>query len=214
LTTSRSSDAEGITPAELDSRGAIETSADELLQLAGAKGRLPTPVGDIIQAAGLRIAINSYLDAGDHLHEAPEAVQSAASALRGKVRAIFDRPRGEIHLSPTVTQPGRRAFVLLHEVCHGWLPWYAALASADDHVTLSPRAASREERECNLGASELLFQGQLLTQLASGHVVGLVAVQQLARMFGASIHATFRRYVETHRGCPVCRGTLVTTVPV
>jgi hypothetical protein len=185
-------------PAELDSHPAVVRSTQALLDRADALGRLPTPVNDIVRAAGLTIASDSHLDVGTHLAEVPEAIWSAVSVLSHKVRAIFDRDAGEIHLSPSVTNPGQRAFVLLHEVCHGWLPWYAALANADDYTTLSPRATAREERECNLGASELLFQGELLTRMASQHIPGFVAIHQLARMFGASIHATFRRYVETH----------------
>jgi hypothetical protein len=197
-------------PGELDSRHAIAESAQELLQRAGAVGRLPTPVSDIITAAGIRVAAPSHMELGDHLADAPDEIWRAVAALQHKVRAIFDRGRREIHLSPTVSNGGQRAFVLLHEVCHGWLPWHVDLAHADDASTLSARAAARVERECNFGASELLFQGSLLTNLACGHPVEMSTVMRLARMFGASTRATFRRYVETHHS-PLAG--IVLTVP-
>ncbi len=54
------------------------------------------------------------------------------------------------------------------------------------------------EQEANQGAAELLFQRELFRQIAADYEIGCGAIVELAEKFGSSMHAAFRRYVETH----------------
>jgi hypothetical protein len=45
----------------------------------------------------------------------------------------------------------------------------------------------------------LLFQCELFDRVAADYRIGMAEVVELSQMFGASRHATFRRFVEQHR---------------
>jgi hypothetical protein len=172
---------------------------EQLLRAAEARGRLPTPVEDIVAAAGL-VRGSDEIFSPHILARAPKELRDAVSRLTGRVRAMLDRREREIYINPEITIEGRRNFQTLHEVGHEIVPWQAALAFADDDARLSWQTRIRFEREANISAGELLFQRALLTEIASNYSIRVATVIELAEMFGASIHSTFRRYVETHRG--------------
>ena len=67
------------------------------------------------------------------------------------------------------------------------------------------------EREANQGSAELLFQVDLMKRIAKDYPTDVSTPVQLAAMFGASMHSTFRRWIEDHRG-QVC-GIVVDPVP-
>lgn len=183
---------------DLDSGRDIARHTEDLLRRADAAGRLPTPVEDIIAAAGLEEPADSLLS-DSALAGVPEHLAAAMRKVRGKLHAVLDRRAREIHINPDVAIDGQRRFKQLHEVTHDILPWQGELAYADDAMTLSWRTHKRFEREANQGGAELLFQRELFTQMANDHKIGFPAVLELANQFGASYHASFRRYVETHR---------------
>lgn len=182
---------------DIESGDDIASITAALLRSANAVGRLPTPVDDLVRAAGLRVATQSLLqDAA--IRQAPNHLRAAMLRLKSKVKALLDRREREIHVAPEVDLESQRAFKKLHEVTHHILPWQDALAYADDALTLSPSTRTLFEQEANQGAAELLFQRELFTQLARDYQPGLAVVVDLSMRFGASIHASFRRYVETH----------------
>lgn len=186
------------TPDEL----AIEKHARELLRRAEAKGRFPTPVDDIVEAAGLVQPKQSLLS-GSVLEEAPLHLRRAIRKLSGRVRAVLDRKTHEVHVDPEIHNRGRLAFHKLHEVTHEILPWQKALAYADDDATLSFSVNRLFEWEANLGASDLLFQNESFDDLVRQYETGMAAVLELAEVVGASGHATFRRFVQVHDGAVV-----------
>lgn len=177
--------------------GAIESHARGLLRRAGVRGQFPTPVRDIVAAAGLKQPDQSFL-ADPWLNEAPRHVQKAIRRLRGRVRAVLDRKAREVHVDPTMQNQGRVAFHTLHEVTHDILPWQRALAYADDDAILSPEIKVLFEREANIGASFLLFQGSHFRGLVRDYEIGMASILALAQTVGASGHATFRRFVKVH----------------
>jgi len=159
-------------------------------------------VEDLVAAAGL-VRGSDEIFAEHVLARAPRELRDAVRGLVGKVRAMLDRREREIYVSPEITLLGRRNFQTLHEEGHERLPWQKKPAYADDDARLSWSIHVRFEREANQFASELLFQSGLFTEVASQYAIGMAAIVELADMFGASIHAAFRRFVETH-GAPVC----------
>lgn len=182
----------------LDSGPDIVRLTAGLLQRAEARDRLPTPVEDIIEAAGLTEPEESVL-ADDLIEEAPPHLASRIKRLKFKVQALVDRRAKEVHVCPDMNHDGQRRFKQLHEVTHELLPWQDETAYADDSMTLSWATRRRFEQEANQGGAELLFQRTLFEMMAADYEIGFPAILDLADKFGASYHASFRRYVETHR---------------
>ncbi len=183
---------------ELENAGEIKKATERLLGAAAARGRLPTPVDDLVRAAGLTEPAESILSESV-LRRAPQHIRDAVVPFKFKVKALLDRKAREIHVAEGVEHRGQRDFKRLHEVGHDILPSQRKLAYADDNRTLSWTVNMRFEQAANQAAAELLFQGELFRRIAADYQIGLASVVDLSELFGASIHATFRRYVETHR---------------
>jgi hypothetical protein len=188
---------------DLPSHQDIARLTDRLLRQAGAYGRLPTPVGDILAAAELVEAPQTFLSASS-IAEAPAHLRGILSRISGKVHAVLDRRTREVHINPATDLAGQQAFKRLHETSHDLFAWQhvddGRNGFADDLWTLSPKTHILFEREANQGAAELLFQRDRFATVASDYAVSSGAVIELAERFGSSIHAAFRRYVETHHG--------------
>jgi IrrE N-terminal-like domain len=183
---------------DLTSGTEIARLTDNLLHRADAYDRFPTPVEDIVLSAQLAEPEHSLLS-GFILAQAPRHLREAVAPLRRKVRALLDRKAREIHLDPTINNDAQRRFKRCHEVSHDLYPWQRALGYADDDTTLSFATHILFEREANQGAAELLFQRDRYRDVASDYAIGIATIIELAAMFGVSIHASFRRFVETHR---------------
>lgn len=186
----------------LDSQPEIERRAAALLRRAGAIGRLPTPVDDIVAAAGLTEPTESIL-ADDLFDSAPAYVQRAARKLRGRVVGLLDRRRREVHFDPSLTQDARRRFAKLHETGHGILPWQQALAYADDDLTLAAGTNELFELEASRAAAEMLFQGKQFADDTAESEIGFAAITEGCQAYGASLRAGLRRFVESHRASVV-----------
>lgn len=181
----------------LQSAEDIDACVDALLRRADAYGRYPTPVDDLVAASGLTEAHDFILDE-DTIALAPARLRDMLRSAREKVLGLVDRRARVIHVSPQVEMAARRGFVKLHEVSHHVLPWQRDLLYADDDESLSPATRARFEREANHGAAQLLFQCGDLAHNVADLPVGLDSVEVLARLYGASMRATFRRYGEQH----------------
>jgi len=114
------------------------------------------------------------------------------------------RPSDHIPINPATDHVAQKAFKRLHETSHELFPWQhigdGQAGFADDKFTLSPKTTDLFEQEANQGAAELLFQRLRFTEIAADYQIGCATIGELADKFGASKHASFRRYVETHRG--------------
>jgi hypothetical protein len=176
----------------------IRKEAERLLARAEVRGELPTPVDDLVSAAGLVQPKRSML-ANLVLNEAPAHLRGPIRRLRFKVQALLDREEREIHLDPSIDHPGQIAFKTLHEVAHDILPWQKELGYADDNTTLSLATRRLFEWQANTGAAELLFQRDLFRDMAHEIEIGLGAAFSTAREIGSSRRAGLHRYAETHR---------------
>jgi hypothetical protein len=189
---------------DLPSGSEIKRLTENLLRRADVVGRLPTPVDDLLAAAKLVEPANGFLTPGA-IAEAPAHLRAVLRAVSRKVHAVLDRKTREVHLNPQTDYTGQGAFKRLHEVSHELFYWQHADGGserpgfADDAFTLSPRVTALFEREANQGAAELLFQRDEFARAAADYRVSFAAIVELAQLYGSSIHAAFRRYVESHR---------------
>jgi hypothetical protein len=183
----------------------VQKYADLLLRKASAYGRLPTPVDDLIEAAELEIARESvlakigmdglYQRLPNSLKLAPEKLKRAAA----KVIGLLDRQDRTIHLDPD-THPKKRIYVSVHEIGHDFLPHQRKTFSIleDSETELDPDTKDLYEREANVFASEVLFQGDAFAVQAADFDLAIRVPIDLAKKFGPSVYSAARRYVSTH----------------
>jgi hypothetical protein len=191
---------------DLQSRTEIVRLTDRLLREADAYGQMPTPVSRIVAAADLTEAPQSFLTDAS-IADAPAHIRGMLRRIKGKAHAALDRRTREVHINPATDHAAQRAFKRLHETSHDLFPWQHVGEGddgfVDDDYTLSPKTTVVFEQEANQGAAELLFQRDRFAEMAADYQIGCAAISELATLFGASRHAAFRRYVETHRGALV-----------
>jgi hypothetical protein len=183
---------------ELESSQDINRSIDRLLRKADARYRFPTPVEDIVAAQKLSIA--RYDDsplAQAILVSAPQTVKESVRAAQSKLLAMLDRTERLVHLRSEGLEVQNR-FNACHEVGHDLCPWHSELYYVDSREQLSPNVRTLFEREANYAAAGLIFQQDVFLKLARSYQPGFAAIIKLAELFGGSIHATFRLYVETN----------------
>lgn len=175
----------------------IEQITRKLLEKADAYGVFPTPVDQIIEAAGL-VEVETSLFDDSLLAKVPRFLRRKIDQLKYKVLAAIDRREKLIYIDIVNGNDGSIAFRRLHEVTHGVLPWQCELGYADDNQTLSFATRRMFEKEANFGASELLFQNDKLELVGADYHVSIATIIELASRFGSSIHAAYRRYAATH----------------
>jgi Zn-dependent peptidase ImmA (M78 family) len=180
---------------DLPAKNDIEKISFEVLKNSKSLDIFPTPVDKIV--AYSELIVRKDLDVSK-IH--PSYVDKANRILKralSKVRGLFDRKQKTIYLD--LSQGfNRKNFVKLHETAHGILPWQKKINDilGDDEHTLSPEANEEFEMEANYFASVTLFQhDRFLSELTTLNL-SIDAAMHLAKHFGASIHASLRRYVD------------------
>ncbi|MHB0670985.1 ImmA/IrrE family metallo-endopeptidase [Roseomonas mucosa] len=185
----------------------VQRHADRLLREAGAYGRFPTPVADLLAAAKLTVVEDELLDEG-LLRRFLRRTKSAGAALKsalGKLLGLFDAQDRVVLIDRGVPRP-KKPFVKLHEAGHGFLPHQSGLFAVihDCEKTLDPDTTDLFEREANVFASETLFQRDAFSAEANDEAFGIRVPMRLAARYGASNYSAFRRYVtESPRACCV-----------
>lgn len=191
----------------------ITRHAKLLLQDAEVGQKLPTPVDDLVACLGLVVSRDVTLDESQAdffavQEEYTKALSSTSySALKSSLRkalGLIDLHDSIIYLDQTVS-PQKQTFLKLHEVGHKVLPWQRdTYLFLDDEKTLSPDVQRLFEREANRFAAEVLFQADRFTHNSRDLPLEIETPLYLAKHYGASAHATIRRYVEvSHRCCSV-----------
>lgn len=182
----------------LDNIDEIRDVARAVLRKANADDRLPTPVNDIVAGSGL-LESDDYVLSESKILQAPHELRKLLRTAGRKIRGALDRRDRVLHVSPAIDVPSQRQFVRCHEVMHDALPWQRELmVLGDTNRTLAPDVEFLFEREANQGGAELLFQLDLLARVARDYPTDITTPVALAELFGASIHATFRRWIEDH----------------
>ena len=180
----------------------VDRYAKAILAKAQVGNRLPTPIDEVIACARLAISQNVSLEA-KHEGFFTRSLGVLQSALK-KAKGLVDLRENTIYIDLSAL-PSRQAFVKLHECGHKVLPWQReALLYIDDDHTLSPEVNEQFEREANHFAAEVLFQGQRFDDDLRTLPLSMKSPLALAKRYGASGHATIRRFVERHhRSCAV-----------
>jgi hypothetical protein len=191
-----------LTPEQLAN---VRRHADRLLRDAAALGRFPTPIDDILAAAKVTVVDDEILNENFMKRLAAKAAAGLAtikSAL-SKVLGLFEANDRLVVIDKDVPRP-RIPFVKLHETGHGSMPHQTRLYALmqDCEKTLDPEITDLFEREANVFASEAMFQGEVFAEHAHDREFGVKTAMALAKQFGGSNYATFRRYVTTNpRAC-------------
>ncbi|SDJ18467.1 MULTISPECIES: ImmA/IrrE family metallo-endopeptidase [Bradyrhizobium] len=154
-----------------------------------------------MEAAKLTVVDDEILNASfleRFIKSAKASVATIKSAL-SKVLGLFEANDRLVIIDKDTPAP-RIPFVKLHEAGHGTMPHQSKVYSLihDCEKTLDPEIADLFEREANVFASEALFQGELWAQHANDHKFGIKTGMALAKQFGGSNYATFRRYVTSN----------------
>jgi len=172
----------------------IEKIAYELLKSSRVLDNFPTPVDDIVSHADLLVDMGVDLSKIETSFFRKLTIDF--SKILSKVRGVLDRKEKTIYLD--LSQPAtRRNFVKLHEAGHHLLPWQKAIFDCiDNDQTLSHEIHEQFEAEANYFASTVLFQHDRFQDQMSKLDLSIGATISLAKTFGASNHATMRKFVE------------------
>ena len=178
---------------ELDSATEVERVVRNLLRESKAWGRYPTPIDELVEYSEL--AISKNIDLSRVEASFFRKLDFLSDALK-KVLGLVDFRQRTIYLDQSLP-PAKRAFVELHEIGHGVLPWQRELREgfADDEYTLDPELNEQFELEANHFASAALFQLEHFDDELRKLPLAFSSIRALAQRYGASIQATARRYV-------------------
>lgn len=180
---------------EQHSKKDIEKISSEILKGSNSLDVFPTPIDQIVSYTEL--IVRNDIDVSkihtDYLSKANDALRRALT----KVRGLLDRREKIIYLDLS-QQKNKKGFVKLHEVGHHVLPWQRNVHDVldDDDDSLSSHANENFEAEANFFASATLFQQDRFVTELNKLRLEIESPIQLAKFFGASVHATLRRYVE------------------
>lgn len=184
----------------LQSLKEIRDVARDVLRRADVGDRLPTPVDDIVAGCGL-LESDDYVFDESKILQAPRELRKLLRSAGRKIRGALDRRERILHVNPLIDVPAQRQFIRCHEAMHDALPWQRdLLVLGDTKQTLAADVEFLFEREANQGGAELLFQLDLLGRVSRDYPTEITTPVALAQLFGASIHATFRRWIEDHSG--------------
>jgi hypothetical protein len=151
-----------------------------VIRRAGVEGVVPTPLDAVRHAVGVRDYVNVPL----------KGHQRVLGAVWFEERMLFVDTRQSV---------GRRRFTEAHELTHLLCPWHEAAFRFDTSAELFGSLVHGLEAEANLGASQLVFQGDLFSGMANAHERSLATPFALAAQFAASRQAAAHHYVQGHR---------------
>lgn len=176
----------------------VEKHAALLLNDASALHIFPTPIDRLMAAAKLTVVDDDLLDEGflaQFIRSAKAKITTIKSALT-KILAMI-HPGENLVLIDKGTPQIRVPFIKLHEAGHGLLPHqknaYSLMQDGED--ALNPDITDLFEREANVFAAEVLFQGKVFADEAHQSAFAMKVPIDLAKKYGASNYAAFRRYV-------------------
>lgn len=185
----------------------VRAEAKRALQEAGALGKFPTPIADIMAVANVEEVHEDVLNEGFVAKlraKASNAGQALKSAL-SKVLGLFHASEGLVFIDRTLLLV-KQQFIRLHESAHGFLPWQRGMYAVveDCEKSLDPDVADGFDREANVFASEVLFQLDTFIEEANSQSFDIFTPVRLSKKYGASVYSSVRQYVsKNHRPCVV-----------
>jgi hypothetical protein len=151
---------------------------------------VPTPLTVVGAVAGVAAVIDISEMPGDLVPK-----RSRRAQVKKWLGAYFFK--AEVAFVDFSQAAGRARFTEAHELGHRVIPWHRG-AYVDDEQSLFRDTESLLEKEANLAAAHLIFQGSPFFERAFDYPLSLRTPILLAGQFGASLHPTIRFYVEQH----------------
>jgi hypothetical protein len=185
-------------------RARVRKEAERALREAGVLGVFPTPVNRIMEVAKVQEVQGEVLGES-FLSKMRAKAGSALKRALSKVLGLFHASEGLIFIDEALYAVKKR-FIRLHESAHGFLPWQRPMYAVveDCEKSLDAESADTFDREANVFASEVLFQLDTFSEMASSESFGLLVPIRLSKKFDASIYSSVRQYVsKNHRPCAV-----------
>ena len=182
----------------------VRREAKKLLCAAGALGRFPTPVSEIMDAGKIVLASENVLNEG-FLRSVRRKAGAALKSAISKVLGLFDAQNRVVFIDRAVAAV-KQTFLKLHETAHAILPWQRRLYAVveDGERELDPDVADLFDREANVFATEVLFQLDGFAKEAADSGFGIEVPLKLGRKYGSSAYAAIRQYVsKSDRDCTV-----------
>jgi hypothetical protein len=185
----------------------VRSEAERALLEAGALGRFPTPIDDVMAAARVTEVKEDVLNEGFVAKLRREVGDIGGSLRRAlqKVIGLFDAREGLVFIDRSIVAV-RQAFVRLHETGHAFMKWQRDLYAIveDSEHEIEADLAAQFDREANVFASEVIFQLDSFTKEADDSQFGILVPVKLKAKYGSSIYAAIRRYVgHNSRPCTV-----------
>lgn len=197
----RKRDDSSLTPSEYSQ---VRSAAERVLLDAGAIGRFPTPIDDVMAVADVEEVKEDVLN-DDFIAKLRQQASGALRTALSKVIGLFDARARLIFIDRSL-HIVKQTFVRLHETGHAILPWQRDLYAVveDCEKSIDPALADLFDREANVFASEVLFQLDHFTEQAEAAEFGILVPVRLSKKYGASIYSSVRRYVTKNwRACSV-----------
>ena len=188
---------------EIEQLNNVRIYASNLLKKSDALGHFPTPVDQIVESANLYINDNISLEHNQSIvHRYTEKIKKSARPLIAGIKktlGLIHIPSNEIILDQSLPE-NKKKFLKLHETGHGYLPHQREMFEIieDGEMEISPDIEDLFEKEANNFAAEILFQIDSYEKVAADYLVSIRTPMELAKIFGSSIYASMRRYVQTH----------------
>lgn len=174
-----------------DGRGErlIRAVAEKALQKAGVIGTFPTPLNLVAGAGGIRETLD--------IDQLPSVIRPRKPSLLRRLLGAYVF-RAETAFVDFNQATPRARFTQAHEIGHKIIPWHEGSYYLDDDEKLFRETEDGLERDANLAATLLLFQGHRFHEQALDYEVSIRTPIRLSEKFGASKHATIRYYTEYH----------------
>ena len=170
-------------------RRQIRAASEQALRRAGVLGVVPTPLDAVSRAAGVTETIDLSQLPKDLFARRPNVLKRVIGAMLYRPRVVVvDRSQGH----------ARGRFIEAHEISHKVIPWHEAVFRLDDEERVFGQTKKRVDLEADVGAAELLFQGDLFVRRALDFEVSISAPIGLASDFDASMAASIRHYAVYH----------------
>lgn len=179
---------------ELQSKKDIDNLSYEILRSSKSLDVFPTPIDAIVTYSELVVSTTDLSRIpSNYVSKSLDVLKRAI----GKAQGMLDRREKVVYLDLS-THPSKQKFVKLHEVGHRVLPWQQKMYEVleDDENTLDSNTREEFEAEANYFASATIFQQDRFLSEMDKLGLGIDAAIFLSNRFGASTHATLRRYVE------------------
>lgn len=170
-------------------RRQILAVVEATLSRADVTGHFPTPLDRVADVAGISEIVDISEVPQELVIKKPRAWRRLLGAYLFRAETAF------VDLAQPI---GRARFIQAHEMGHRIIPWHEDSYYLDNEHRLFRETEELLEREANLAAAFLMFQGPRFHEQALGYERSIRTPIALAERFGASLHATIRYYVELH----------------